>query len=118
LKAARENAMKELFVTGIAIMMWMSAPGLVSAQDSVKPEVAPPAAEASQAEPATQEAAAPDEVEVVENDPDEVICRTRRQTGSNFRERICMTRRQIERSEEAADYALRRMRRSQPFSPN
>ncbi|WP_339742539.1 hypothetical protein [uncultured Maricaulis sp.] len=110
--------MNRFIVTGLATACLLSAPGLANGQDTTELAVAPVDAEVSQTEPAAEETAAPDAPQVVENDPNEVICHTRRQTGSNFRERICMTRRQAEQAEEAAERSLARMRRGRAFSPN
>lgn len=58
-----------------------------------------------------QGADAPDTQQVVsaspENDPNELICRRERETGSKFSTRICRTRAEIEAREEADQKILR-----------
>ncbi|WP_417482387.1 hypothetical protein [Maricaulis sp.] len=109
--------MKRFLVAGLAAAGLAFTAGAASAQDQTDPAAAPADTGMSQDEPVVAEAE-PVETQVAEEAEEEVICRWRRQTGSNFRERLCMTRRQTEQAEEAAERSLRRMRRGQAFSPN
>ncbi|WP_417490931.1 hypothetical protein [Maricaulis sp.] len=109
--------MKRFVVAGLAAAGLAFTAGAASAQDQTDPAAAPADIAMSQNEPAVAESE-PVETQVAEEAEEEVVCHWRRQTGSNFRERICMTRRQTEQAEEAAERSLRRMRRGQAFSPN
>ena len=76
--------------------------------DAVAPEnpSTPPAGD-------LQGADAPDTPQIVsaspENDPNELICRRERETGSKFTQRICRTRAEIEAREAADQEILREM---------
>ena len=48
-----------------------------------------------------------------ENDPNELICRRERETGSKFTKRICRTRAEIEAREKADQEMLREMNKIQ-----
>tara|TARA_R110000868_G_scaffold2384_7_gene17743 strand:+ start:22371 stop:22715 length:345 start_codon:yes stop_codon:yes gene_type:complete len=113
----KKSSGKTSFSIAVAAALFVSIPVIAAAQNE-QPPAADPLSDSVLAEAANTEATEPAETEVAENDPDEVVCHMRRQTGSNFRERICVTRRLQEQSEQAAERSLERMRRGQAFSPD
>lgn len=132
LRDVGEADMNRFIAAGFALAAMFWIPGLARAQEPIEsaggpvatgeveaePVLAPADSEVDQTELAAADATAPSAPEIAENDPNEVIFRTRRETGTNFRQRICLTRRQTERAEIAAEHALEWMRRGQPYSPN
>ncbi|MEJ2603151.1 MAG: hypothetical protein P8172_07625 [Gammaproteobacteria bacterium] len=52
-----------------------------------------------------------DRAEAGSGDPDEMVCKVEKQTGSRIRRKVCATREQWERTEEYAQEATEKMQR-------
>jgi hypothetical protein len=93
-------------IFGAALLLATLASGCAATSDTQTAD-----AVMANGNPADATVAMTDRAEGGSGDPDEMICKVEKQTGSRIRRKICATREQWERTEEYAQEATEKMQR-------